>query len=56
MLAALAAAKYPEDSTVTVYYNPKEPADSVLLPTAKAVWVLWLAAALFVVTAWILAK
>jgi hypothetical protein len=44
-------AKYPVDSPVTVYYNPQNPAESVLERRASGIVVLWIVAATLVVGA-----
>lgn len=43
---------YPEGSTVTVFYDPADPASSVLSNVAKSDWLYWL---MFGVGFWLLA-
>lgn len=49
--------RYPNGKSLTVYVNPEKPAESVLEPSARGIWVMWvIATVLFALAAFVATK
>lgn len=54
--ARRSAAKYPAGQTVEVHYNPDNPAESVLEPRIRLLWLLWMIPAAMLALAYYVAR